>query len=99
MNKPELLTVAFLQPPKMQRYTDPRLLLSSLLSRSANDIIALTLQSSLEKLLLILTSCGYAVLLLGGRLLQTVSDIFGYILLIEQQSKTKFLPFNCCVIH
>lgn len=99
MDKPEFLTVAFLQSPKMQRHPDPCLLLISLLSRSANDIIALTLQSSLEKLLLILTSCGRTVLFLGGRFLQTVSDIFCYILLIERQFKTKCLPFNCCVIH
>lgn len=101
MNKPELLTVAFLQQPKMQRHLDPclLLLLLSLLSRSANDITAFTLPSSLEKLLLILTSCGRAVLFLRGRFLQTVSDIFCYILLIKRQSKPKFLPFTCCVIH
>lgn len=94
MNKPELLTVAFLQPPMMQRHPDPCLFPLSLLSRSANDITVLALQSPLEKLLLILTSRGHAVLFLGGRFLQMVCDIFCYILLIKRQSKTEFLPLT-----
>lgn len=98
MNKPELLTVAFLQPPKMQRHPDPCLLSLSLLSRSANDITELALQSPLEGLLLILTSCGHAVLFLGGRFLQMVSDIFCYILLIakaiQNKNSTSYLQCN-----
>lgn len=99
MNKPKLLTVAFLQPLKMQRHSDPCLFPLSLLSRSANDITVLALCSPLEKLLLILTSCGHAVLFLGGRFLQMISDIFCYSLLMKRQSKTKFLPLKYCGIH